>query len=387
MNKFQLFFLLLFLSLGKIAYTQQLTDNSKIYIIVCSPGDELYQAFGHSAFWIIDTTTRVNLIYHYGTFNYADPNFYTKFIRGKLDYMLAAESYPAFMNEYSTDGRDVWKLELNLNTDKKNELYSYLKWKSLDANKYYKYDFFMDNCATRVRDVIEKIYGDSLVYENNFDIKTTYRKSIKPYLQAKPWTRFGINLLLGLPADKKLNFYSAMYLPYYIDSVYSIANLNFDNTTQKLVTERSEMIVSNYKIGKRPFFNPTYLFWFLFVFILALTFIEFRKKKVYKAVNFTYFLITGIVSILLLFMWFLTDHTPTKWNLNLIWAFPTHIVFAFLYLKNNKIVSKYLLITGIVSVLLVITYPVFPQQFDIAMIPFFLAFGIRFLVHAKFIDR
>lgn len=387
MNKFQLFFLLLFLSLGKIAYTQQLTDNSKIYIIVCSPGDELYQAFGHSAFWIIDTTTRVNLIYHYGTFNYADPNFYTKFIRGKLDYMLAAESYPAFMNEYSTDGRDVWKLELNLNTAKKNELYSYLKWKSLDANKYYKYDFFMDNCATRVRDVIEKIYGDSLVYENNFDIKTTYRKSIKPYLQAKPWTRFGINLLLGLPADKKLNFYSAMYLPYYIDSVYSIANLNFDNTTQKLVTERSEMIVSNYQIGKRPFFNPTYLFWFLFVIISALTFIEFRKKKVYKAVNFTYFLITGIVSILLLFMWFLTDHTPTKWNLNLIWAFPTHIVFAFLYLKNNKIVSKYLLITGIVSVLLVITYPVFPQQFDIAMIPFFLAFGIRFLVHAKFIDR
>lgn len=387
MNKFQLFFLLLFLSLGKIAYTQQLTDNSKIYVIVCSPGDELYQAFGHNAFWIIDTTTRVNLIYHYGTFNYADPNFYTKFIRGKLDYMLAAESYPAFMNEYSTDGRDVWKLELNLNTDKKNELYSYLKWKSLDANKYYKYDFFMDNCATRVRDVIEQIYGDSLVYKNNFNVETTYRKSIKPYLQAKPWTRFGINLLLGLPADKKLDFYSAMYLPYYIDSVYSIANLSFDNTKNKLVTERSEMIVSNYKIGKRPFFNPTYFFWFLFVFISALTFIEFRKKKVYKAVNFTYFLITGIVSILLLFMWFLTDHTPTKWNLNLIWAFPTHIVFAFLYLKNNKIVSKYLLITGIVSILLVITYPVFPQQFDIAMIPFFLAFGIRFLVHAKFIDR
>lgn len=384
MNKILLYFLLPFLFIGKISFSQQLSDNSKIYVIICSPGDELYQAFGHNAFWIVDTTTRVNLIYHYGTFNYADPNFYVKFIRGQLDYMLAAESYPAFMNEYTSDGRDVWKLELNLNTDKKNELYSYLKWKSLDANKYYKYDFFMDNCATRVRDVIEQIYGDSLVYQNNFNIKTTYRKSIKPYLQAKPWTRFGINLLLGLPADKKLDFYSAMYLPYYIDSVYNIASLNFDNSTHKLVTERTEMIVCNYKIGKRPFFNPSYLFWFLFVVLFFVTFIEFRKKKVYRGVNFAYFFITGVVSMLLLFMWFLTDHTPTKWNLNLIWAFPTHIYFAFLYLKVKKIIPKYLLIFGIVNILLVVTYPIFPQQFDIAMIPFLLAFGLRFLVHVKY---
>jgi len=365
-------------------FSQQLSDDAEIYVIVCSPGNELYQAFGHNAFLVQDSVNQINLLYHFGTFNYSDPNFYTNFARGKLDYMIAAENYDSFINEYTSGGRDVWKLKLNITNEKKIEIFDYLKWKSLEENRYYRYDFFMDNCATRIRDVIEIIYGDSIAYPVNYNIDLTYRQTIKPYSEAKPWIRFGSNLILGMPADKKLDFYSAMYLPYYIDTVFNNTNLVFDNQTENLITDREYLIHSDYEIGERPFFNPTLVFWSLFVIISLISVYEIKRKKVFKAINFTYLLVTGIVSLVILFLWFFSEHVPTKWNLNILWALPTHLVFAFIYLKKNKFMSKYLIFTGIVLLILTVTYPIFPQQFDVALIPFFLVFGARFLVHAKF---
>jgi len=379
--KQRLLFLLLFLFLANPFFAQRLSDSAKIYILVCSPGDELYQAFGHNAFWVVDESRRVNYIFHYGTFNFADPNFYVKFIRGRLDYMLSIEGYEYFIKEYSGDGRDVWKLELNITNKEANNMFEYLMWKSREENKYYKYDFFMDNCATRIRDVLERTYGDSLIY-NEQKINLTFRKAIKPYLKAKPWVRFGTNLLLGLPADKKLDFYSAMFLPYYIDSVYNVATLQYDGKSENLVTNRDYMIFSDFKIGKTPILNPSFVFWALFLILAFVTSIEFRKRKIFKGIDFTYYLITGIAGLLMLFMWLGTDHTPTKWNLNLLWAFPVHAYFAFVYLKDKKknFISKYSIVFAVINIILVITFPFFPQQFDVALIPFFLIFGIRFFV-------
>ncbi len=381
---------LLFLSIfNNLSFSQILSKNAEAYILVCSPGTELYQAFGHNAIWIVDDSTHVNMIYHYGTFDYYSPHFYIHFIQGRLNYMLATESFNNFMTEYTVARRDVWKLKLNIDNQKVNELYSYLEWKKLDENKYYMYDFFMDNCATRVRDLMEIIYSDSLKYANNFTADLTYRQTIKHYLQAMPWTRFGINLILGLPADKKLDYYSAMYLPDYIDSVFTESTILVNNKSENFISKREYMIKSDFKIGERPFFNPTYTFWALFIILGIITFWEFKRKKFFKGINFSYFLITGITSLVLLFMWFLTDHTATKLNLNVIWAFPIHIYFAFVYLRGKKIkfIKKYLLIFSIINFLLIITYPIFPQHFDIALIPFFLIFSIRFILNSKTLKK
>ncbi len=366
---------------------QKLSNKAEIYVLVCSPGVELYQAFGHNAFWIIDSVKHINNIYHYGTFNYNDPNFYLKFIRGRLDYMLSTESYRGFISEYTNDKRDVWKLKLNITNQQKNWIYKYLQWKRLEANKYYKYDFFMDNCATRVRDVLENTYGDSLKFAS-LNLDKSYRQAIKPYLRAKPWTRFGINLLLGLPADKKMNYYSAMFLPDYIDSVFNKSKLVFEGKSENLTLKRDYMIKSDFKIGEKPIFNPSLTFWFISIIIAAFTFIGIKKKKLYKSIDFVYYFLTGLVGILLIFMWFGTDHSPTKWNLNLIWAFPLHIYFAFVYLKQNKLkfIKIYSLIFSIINLLLIISFPFFPQQFDVALIPLLLVFAGRMFYIYRFLS-
>jgi hypothetical protein len=360
-------------------YSQNLSKKAEIYVLTCSPGNELYQAFGHNAIWIIDSLKDINMVYHYGTFDFSTPHFYIKFIRGRLNYMLALEPYRYFIAEYASDGRDVYKEKLNLTYDEKNSIYKYLTWKSLPENKYYKYDFFNDNCATRIRDVLEKIFPNSLQYPD-LKIKKTYRQAIKPYLRARPWTRFGINLLLGLPADKELDVRTAMFLPDYVDTVLLKTKIITSTITKPLVLSRSYMIRSNYKIGPKPFFNPTLFFWLLFVAIAIVSYFELKKKKKYKIIDFVIYFVTGVSGIILLFMWFGTDHSATKENLNVIWAFPVHLWIAFVYLKGKRLnlLKYYSLIFAIVNLALVVLYPLFPQHFDIALIPLFLMMSMRF---------
>ncbi len=371
------------MSLG--VFAQRVSDSTKIYILTCSPGTEIHQLFGHTAIYIYDENVNINWIFHYGTFNFHDPNFYVNFIKGKLDYMLGIENYVDFMKEYSSQKRDVWQIELNLTNEQKLRLIQYLYWKSQPENKYYLYDFFMDNCATRVRDVVERIYGDTLVYPE-MEINKTFRQALMPYLRPTPWTRFGINLLLGLPAEKKLDYSTAMFLPDYVDSVFFKTKLKTGTTTQNLSIERKTMIDSDFKIGEKPFFNPNFVFWILAVALIFVSFYELKKHKHFKIIDTLLLFIVGLVGVLLVFMWFGTDHSPTKWNFNILWAVPTHVVVAFLIFSKKiaKFLRKYFLVFGILNALLAVTmWFRIPQQYDVAMFPLLIAFAVRFLRLAK----
>ena len=380
--------LFLFFILGKTLNAQKLSDSSEVYALVISPGTELYAAFGHNAFWVVDNINGVNMIFHYGTFDYRTPNFYLKFIRGKLDYMLATQEYKYFMYEYSTDGRDVWKLKLNLNQQQKQKMFDFLLWQNQEANKYYRYDFFMDNCATRLRYVLEVVFGDSVVFPNQ-PLNISYRQAIKPYLRNKPWTRFGINLLLGLPADRRLNYYSAMFLPYYIDTALVNTTINTGKSIEPLVLQHSTMIVSNFEIGKMPLFNPDLFFWLLAILLIIPAFWQIKLTKLNKYIDISIFSILFFASILILFMWFITDHTPTKWNLNILWVNPLLIFYIIELIKNNnkKTLKLYSLSFSIISFVLVASYPIFAQQFDTATIPILLMLGFRSFFKYRFLKK
>jgi len=375
----KLFLILLLFFNFSISYSQ-LSEKSKIYIITCSPGNELYQAFGHSAFWIVDPVSRINYIYNYGTFDFSMPHFYTNFIRGRLNYMLSVEYANYFEKEYTNQGRDVWKSELNLTTKQKNKLFNYLMWNAKPENKFYLYDFFKDNCASRIIDVLDKVLNDSIIFPK-MEINQTYRESLKPYLTPIPWTRFGINLLLGLPADIKLDVHKAAYLPAYVDTISQKALIKTPTGTKPLILERTYMVQSNYHYPKPTWMTPTLVFWVLAFLIIFAFVIEKIKKTTFRWIDFSILLIVGIAGLLILFMWIGTDHSPTKWNLNLIWAFPLHAFYAFFYLKNKrqKLIKYYSLIFGIINFLLIVTFKVFPQQFDVALLPLFFIMTFRFL--------
>ena len=159
-----LLFVLLFL-FNVHTQTSLAQDSSRIRIslLTCTPGDELYSIFGHSAIRIIDSNSVTDYVFNYGTFNFEDDGFYLKFIRGKLLYFLSVENSQDFMYEYSSMRRGITEQVLNFSAEEKKQIEYALIENLKDENKYYKYDFFLDNCTSRLRDIILKYKSPRLL--------------------------------------------------------------------------------------------------------------------------------------------------------------------------------------------------------------------------------
>ncbi len=122
-------------------------------MLTCSPGEELYSTFGHTALRVKDNATRSDIIFNYGTFEFG-PDFYTKFIKGQLRYFLSIETYADFAYSYQYESRSIQEQVLRLSCAEKEKLFAALQANAQEENKYYQYDFLFDNCTTRARDIV-----------------------------------------------------------------------------------------------------------------------------------------------------------------------------------------------------------------------------------------
>ena len=138
------------------AKNQNLSDRSVVSLLTCSPGTELYSIFGHCAIRIHDPVNEIDKIYNYGTFDFDSPNFYMEFIKGKLFYFLSVSNFTFFKTTYIRMNRSIYEQVVDLSMDQRQSLYQYLENNHLPENRYYLYDFFFDNCATRIRDAFVK---------------------------------------------------------------------------------------------------------------------------------------------------------------------------------------------------------------------------------------
>ena len=200
-----IFAIILFSNCQKI-FSQD-SSRIRISLLTCTPGEELYSIFGHSAIRIIDSNNVTDYIYNYGTFNFDDNGFYLKFIRGKLLYFVSIERTEDFLAFYTLENRGIAEQILQLTGDEKIAIQKALKENLKEENKYYKYDFFLDNCTTRLRDVISNKKYPKPLLPLVMPASTTYRNAIHQYLDkgGQKWSELGIDILLGMPTDKIKN--------------------------------------------------------------------------------------------------------------------------------------------------------------------------------------
>lgn len=340
--------------------------NLRISLLTCSPGTELYSTFGHSALRVIDQSTNTDIVFNYGTFDFDDPHFYEKFIRGKLLYFVSISSFSDFMLEYQYEGRGVTEQVINLSCEEKQSLLNALNENAKEENKYYKYDFVYDNCTTRLRDMVFKESKDPVATKDiRPEENSTFRNLIHEYLDKgkEYWSKLGIDILLGMPLDKKINNSESMFLPDYLME-------GFDSTTigsKKLVSEKITLLNPAVHPSKTVWFSPMVVFSIIFLIIIVLTCLK-TTGQFFKYFDFILFFLTGALGILLLFMWFGTDHPTCKYNMNLLWAFPAHIVIAFFLNKKRNWVKKYFFSNTILLVILLI-FGWFLQGLSPALIP------------------
>lgn len=349
------------------------TDSSKLQISVltCSPGNELYSIFGHTALRVIDSTYGIDIVYNYGTFDFNDPNFLMKFTRGKLDYFLSQEYTSDFFANYHYEGRTITEQVLELSSQQKKDILQTLI-KNLDGNnKFYKYDFLFDNCTTRIRDLLKKntafSCNTSLVKPN-----TTFRNMLYQYLDSgnMSWSKLGIDFLLGSKIDRKVSIEESTFLPDYLMFAIDSFNSKHQFISNRKIYPATSLITSSKN-------NQPLLVFSIVLLIVAVLYFLYQPKAqniLYK-LSATLVLITGLLGLVLLFMWFGTDHKSCANNYNLLWALPTNIIGFYLILKKSKHKNIYFHVVTILTFIVLCLWFVLPQQFNIAFLPFTLCLG------------
>ena len=351
----------------------RLGDQATISLVTYSPGDELYTAFGHSSIRVRDDAQKIDRLYNYGTFDFDTEAFYLKFARGDLLYQLAVGLSTAEINERGALGQGVTESILNLNTDQRQEMFLALETNLLPENRFYRYDFLLDNCSTRVRDMFEKVWGHPVADPSIG--KMTFRQMLDPYFMRLPWIRFGIYLLLGTGVDRLVAPREACFLPF-----------NLELAVQESSAE-------NGPLGNKPtpiyrpqplpsvpwYFRPEFVFWVLLVLWIAWWAI--RGRSASALVSGLVLFVFGAVGTFLVLFAANTRHWEAYDNWNLGWLVPTHLlagVCVILFRGSRRSwLRGYLAISLAEVALLVIASPWLPQQFHHAIYPLTILLGWR----------
>jgi hypothetical protein len=348
-----------------------LSEKAKISVITIGPTqEELYSAFGHSGIRVYDSLQQIDVFFNYGVFDFNRPHFYLNFAKGNLNYMVEAYAYSDYLNYYIEHHRFVHEQILNLTSPQKQRVFDFLVWNIKPENQFYSYDYFYNNCATKMRDVIKGVLKSDVAFDSTY-IKTNYtiRNLTDLYLHQQPWGDLGIDICLGLPMDKKASPYEYMFLPDYIES-------SFDHATnvaigQPLVKEK--IIVYEPKPEKAPFhwYHPWIVFGIFLLFASFLTWLDCQRKKLSTWFDVILFLTIGLLGILLLLLWTMTDHKAAANNFNLLWALPTHVIAAIaLMLKQKpKWLRTYFLVITILTAFLLGAWYFLPQALNVFLMP------------------
>lgn len=363
--------------------SQELSNAARISVLTVSPGhEELYAAFGHSAIHIEDPRMGIDKVYNYGTYYYNQPHFYLNFARGYLLYGLSVSNYNRFQGYYAYFNRQITAQYLNLTQKQKQEVFDFLENNAKPENSMYYYDYFYDNCATRIRDVFKEVLGDSIQYKEHFtkNPNKTIRELTDHYIENEfPWGRLGIEVCLGLPMDKVLTDYEYMYLPDYLYEGIESATIKKDSVWAPAVANERIILGSRPMDYPMPWFTPVVAFSLLAFLGLILLFIQARSKLLFRWFDFLVFLILGLIGILLFLLWTATDHHAAANNFNLLWALPIHIIAAFGLLRKTpkRWVNWYMALLIPYSIILVLFWNLIPQDLNEAFIPVVILLVIR----------
>lgn len=206
------------------AQAQALSERAEVWLLTCTPGNETYMTFGHTAIRIFDPIRRIDEVYNYGTFDFNTDHFYWKFVRGETWYELACTSMYGFQRSAAYSHRDIYSQQLNLTAEEKEHLYAAIQTNLLPENKQYLYNFAFDNCATRAYRIL--MQACSAPVESDYEGYTgrSFRSFLRRYADRYSWFNAGINLLFGRRADRRMSDQERLFLPeelmYYIEHAH-----------------------------------------------------------------------------------------------------------------------------------------------------------------------
>ena len=368
---------LIFFSLNIYANELENKNRYKISILSIGEGPSLVDAFGHTAIRVKDAQLKNDIVFNFGVYDFNSPNFYSNFVKGRPEYKLAMQNYSNLIQNYIRQKRYIVEHQLNLDQNSTKIIIDLLVEKLNDP--YYIYDYFRDNCTTRAADIVidktnNKFKDDKLESEAIL----TYRDLIHRKINENSWAALGIDLCLGAIIDKKINTRETFFLPENL--------MNYLDLYEGDIIKRNIIYSPESEISYRENLpSPLLINLILSLIIVAITIFNFKSNKWNKSLDSLIFLISGSIGILIIYLWFFSNHFAGAQNFNFLWAFPLNFALIFAIYKN-KIPNwsiGYIKLLIILIILLFLHWTTGVQKYNLTLLPIFVALLIRysFLVH------
>ena len=365
------------------SFSQDANDTT-FYLITCGPGTEIYSIYGHSALRMEIPSRNIDLSYNWGVFDFDTPNFGLRFARGNLQYLLDPDTYSRFLRIYQHEKRWVKTQEINLNPAEKRILAGLITENLKPENIKYRYDFLFDNCATRIRDILEKSIGSNLIYSPSSEKhKPSFRFLTGTYQRQYPWLNFGIDLLLGTPCDRKAEDRDKMFLPIELQREFTEALINRDGKMIPVLQNPETVLNFSITVNKPGFLTQPVFFFLILCIALIIFTAMVREGRAVKIVDIIVFSVFTLISLLLIFTNFFSLHHQLKYNLAMLWISPLIPVCLASIVLNRSWITWF----RIVFVLCVISFIIqilFSHMGNNAFLPLILIIMVRSSVRADY---
>lgn len=365
-------------------------------LLTCEPSNELYTSFSHSALHICDTATGIDVVYNYGTFDFATPHFVWKFATRTLDYCISRESYRSFINDYTHQRRAVWEQRLMLSQQEVCNLFLMLEFNYQPDYRWYRYDFFRDNCATRIRDMICKSLDHrEIAYRTDDQTGKSYREIVYTTNEkTKLWWRLAIDMALGARCDRDCSTWERAFLP--MEMMRQFDTLKTKGSGERIAAPAVKLLEDR-REPLRMSVSPTITFWLIFFAVAVLSIAGRKKGWTLGWLDIALFVVPALLSLVAMFLWFCSAHWCAKWNLNLMWASPLFFYLAGARIRWRKTCDErgqataYRIVAFIqIAMLLAVIGMMatgWPQQFNRAILPIALTLFTRIISTIACVNR
>jgi len=323
---------------GKEYQTQYLTqfDSVEVSLLTCSPHEEIYSLYGHSALRWNDLGTGSDIVFNWGLFDFNKPHFVLRFVFGLTDYEVGGLPYPLFLEEYRQVGSSVTEQVLDLTNTEKARLKDALEENLKPENRVYRYNYFYDNCSTRPRDIVERCLEGKVEYQRRDDYQPSYRDMIHECARNHPWAKFGNDMLLGLKADLATTQRQQEFLPANLLYDFDRAQIYSNGMYRLLVKQRRIALPAGVQVIEEDFpLTPTGCALMLLGLSLLILVWEWRCKKTIAAWDVLLMLLQGLAGCVLFVMLF-SQHPTTSTNLQLLLLNPLPLGFLYSVVRRRK---------------------------------------------------
>jgi hypothetical protein len=315
----------------------------EISLVTFGPGEEVFERFGHNAIWVHDAARGIDLAYDWGNFSFRQPRFLERFLTGETRYWMEGKDALGMLDFYRRIGRPITIQRLALTPAQRLALRDFLIWNAQPEHMYYRYDYFVDNCSTRLRDALDRVLGGALRAATD-TVRTpfTYRRESVRLTDGDRPIQTGIDIALGRPADVPLTLWQSFFIPMRLrDAVRDVTvPLGPGGTPTRLVVEERALAPLPGAPVVEELATAPRLVWRLLAvgLVLAALVAGVRVMAVSRRgavwglalVASAWSLLCGAIGAILLLAWTATRHVFWAWNENLLQASPLSLLLVVL---------------------------------------------------------